>query len=135
VDYYKLAEEEFTAIAALYNAGQYRHAVTHSCMAIEYLLKTKLVQIDPTSEYLYGHDIINIFKIVQEKYESSRDLRSIVRFCRKYHNESRYPTTGTAAFTKEFAEQFEKYVEDTKYYIDNECLATLEDLANRFKSD
>ena len=103
-------------------------------MAIEYLLKTKLVQIDSTSEYLYGHDIINIFKVVQEKFESSRDLYSVVRYCRKYYNESRYPTTGTEAFTKEFAEQFMKYVEDTKYYIDNECPATLEDLANRFNT-
>ena len=135
MDYYTLAEEEITAIEALYGAGQYRHVVTHSCMAIEYLLKTKLVQIDPTSEYLYGHDIINIFKVVQEKYESSRDLRPVVRFCRKYHNESRYPTTDTVTFTKEFAEQFKKYVEDIKYYIDNECPATLEDLVNRFKNE
>ena len=135
MDYYTLAEEESKAIEVLYGAGQYRHVVTHSCMAIEYFLKTKLVQIDPNSEYLYGHDIINIFKTVQEKYESSRDLHSVVRFCRKYHNESRYPTAGTEAFTKEFAEQFIKYVEDAKYYIDTECPATLEDLVNRFKKE
>jgi len=130
-----LAEEEIAAMEVLYRAGQYRQVITHSCMAIEYLLKTKLIQIDSTSEYLYGHDIINIFKTVQEKYGSSKDLHSIVRFCRKYHNESRYPMTSMAVFTKEFAEQFVKYVEDTKYYIDNECPATLEDLVNRFKND
>jgi HEPN domain-containing protein len=133
VNYYELAEEEIEAVETLFDAGKYRHAVYHSCIAIELLLKTKLVQIEPTSALLEGHDIINIFKALQEKYESSRDLRAVVRFCRKYFNESRYPVSGTAVYTKEFAEQFTQYVEDTKYYVDNECAATVDDLKDRFK--
>jgi len=133
VNYYELAEEEIVTARTLYSAGQYRHAVYHSCIAIELLLKTKLVQIEPTSVLLEGHDIINIFKEIQERYKSSKDLLSVVRFCRKYFNETRYPVSGTAVYTKVFAEQFAQYVDDTKYYIDNECAATMEDLADRFK--
>ena len=133
MNYYELAEEEIAASQTLFNAGQYRHAVYHSRIAIELLLKTKLVQLDPTSALLEGHDIINIFKAVHEKYESSRDLLSIVRFCRKYFNESRYPTSGNAGYTKEFAEKFAQHVEDTKFYIDTECAATMESLRDKFK--
>jgi len=128
-----LAEEEVAVARTLHDAGQYRHAVYHSCIAIELLLKTKLVQVEPESALLEGHDIINIFKAVQERFESSRDLLSVVRFCRKYFNESRYPVSGTAVYTKGFAEQFAQHVEDTKFYIDNECAVTMEDLADRFK--
>ena len=135
MNYYALAEDEIKAIKVLFSSGQYRHAITHSCMGIEYLLKTKLVQIAPASELLYGHDIINIFKTVQEKYPSTKDLVSVVRFCRKYLNESRYPEEGTEVYTKEFAERFIQYVADIKDYIDNECTATIEDLANRFSAN
>jgi len=106
VDYYNLADEEMQVVKTLYDAGQYRHAIYHSCMCMEYLLKTKLVQIAPASELLDGHDIINIFKSVNARYKSNKDLRSIVRFCRKYFNESRYPSSGTGAYTKEFAAEF-----------------------------
>jgi len=132
VDYYKLAEEELKAIETLFVAGQYRHVITHTCLCIEYLLKTKLVQIAPTSELLYGHDIINIFKDIQVKYKPGKDLSIGLRFCRKYLNESRYPESGTEIYTKEFAEQFLLHMEEIKYYIDNECSATLEDLANKY---
>jgi len=127
-----LAEEEIQAIDILYTAGQYRHAVYHSCIAIELLLKNKLVQIDPTSVLLEGHDIINIYKTVQKKYESSKDLQPVVRFCRKYFNESRYPLSGTSVYTKEFAADFLQHVKDIRHYIDTECAATIEDLAMRF---
>ena len=132
MNFYALAEEEMQAIDILYNACQYRHAIYHSCIAIELFLKNKLVQIDPNSALLEGHDIINIYKAVQEKYESSKDLRPVVRFCRKYFNESRYPVSGTTVYTKEFAAQFLQHVKDIKHYIDTECTATIEDLATRF---
>ena len=41
MNYYELAEEEIQAIDVLYAAGQHRHAVYHSCIAIELLLKIK----------------------------------------------------------------------------------------------
>ena len=134
MNYYELAEDEIKAMKVLFDSGQYRHVIQHSCLCLEYLLKSKLVQIQPTSELLYGHDIINIFKAVQAKYSSSKDLTSVVKFCRKYFNESRYPSSGTFIYTKEFANQFRQYVDDTKHYIDNECLATFEDLANKNRS-
>jgi len=127
-----LAEEEIQTIDVLYAAGKYRHAVYHSCIAIELLLKSKLVQIDPTSVLLESHDIINIYKAVNEKYESSKDLQLIVRFSRKYFNESRYPVSGKAVYTMGFATQFLQYVKDIKYYIDTECTANLEDLVTKF---
>ena len=133
MNYYELAEEEIKAVNTLYSAGMYRHTVYHCCIAMELLLKTKMVQIDPASVLIEGHDIINIFKAVQEKYPSTKDLRTVVRFCRKYFNESRYPSDGAAVYTKEFAEQFVQYAEDVKFYIDNECTATMDDLANRYK--
>ena len=132
MNFYVLAEEEMQAIDVLYAAGKYRHAVYHSCIAIELLLKNKLVQIDPTSAFLESHDIINIYKTVQEKYKSHKDLQPIVRFCRKYFNESRYPMSGKDLYTMEFAAQFLQYVKDIKHYIDTECTATIEDLATRF---
>jgi len=127
-----LAEEEKQVIDVLYAAGQYRHAVYHSCIAIELFLKSKLVQINPNSAFLESHDIINIFKAVQEQYKSSIDLQPVVRFCRKYFNEARYPMSGTALYTMEFASQFLQYVMDIKQYIDNECMATIADLASKF---
>jgi HEPN domain-containing protein len=133
VDYYKLAEEERQVIKTLYDAGQYRHAITHSCMCIEYLLKTKMVQINPTSELLYGHDIINIFKEIEAKFKPEKDLTSGIRFCRKYLNESRYPESGTEIYTKDFAEQFMQHVENIKDYIVNECIITINDLVDRYK--
>ena len=39
MNYYELAEEEIQAIDVLHAAGQYRHAVYHSCVAIELLPK------------------------------------------------------------------------------------------------
>ena len=135
MDYYKLAEEEMQVVDTLYDAGQYRHAIYHSCMCIEYMLKIKLVQIAPVSEFLDGHDIINIFKVVSAKYKPNKDLRSIVGFCRKYFNESRYPASGTGAYTKEFAEEFIQHVQAIKDYIDNECASSAEDLVNKFKKN
>jgi HEPN domain-containing protein len=133
VNYYQLAEEEIDAVKALYDAGKYRHAVYHSCLCMEYLLKTKLVQLEPTSVLLDGHDIINIFKVVHAKHKSTKDLRSVIGFCRKYFNEARYPSSGTEAYTKEFAEEFMQYMNDIKLYIDNECTSTVEDLMSKFK--
>ena len=133
MDYYKLAEEEMQVTETLYNAERYRHAVFHACMSMEYFLKAKLVQINPASEFLDTHDIINIFKVIQSKYKPSRDLRPIVGFCRKYFNESRYPASGTAVYTKEFAEEFMEYVGNIKNYIDSECVATVEDLVYKFR--
>ena len=132
MNYYELAEDEIKAIEVLFNSSHYRHVIQHSCLCLEYLLKSKLVQIEPTSELLYGHDIINIFKAVQEKYSSSKDLTSVIKFCRKYFNETRYPSSGTSIYTEEFAKQFRQYVDTVKHYIDNECFASIEDLANKY---
>jgi len=106
---------------------------TISCLCVELLLKTKLIQIDPTSVLLEGHDLINIFKAVHAKYNSANDLSYAVRDCRKYFNESRYPASGTKVYSKAFSEQFLKHVENVKYYIDNECTATIADLKDKYR--
>lgn len=58
-----------------------------------------------------------------------------MKACRKYNNESRYPYNGMGIFTKDFAEMFIEYVNDTKSYIDNECSATLGDLKKKFEGN
>ena len=68
MDYYRLAKEEIQAIKTLFDAGQYRHAITHTCLCIEYLLKTKLVQIAPTS---HNRNRVRIW--VRQPHHNRRD--------------------------------------------------------------
>jgi len=37
-----------------------------------------------------------------------------------------------AVFTDDFAEQFLLYIKDIRYYVDEECQATIEDLKSKF---
>ncbi len=52
---------------------------------------------------------------------------------RKYFNESRYPYAGDIrVYTRGFADEFIKITDDVKYYVDNECIATEDDLTKKF---
>lgn len=133
MNYYNNAVSWYNSAKFSLTGGFYQQSVSQSCLAVELFLKSKLILIDPGSELDKTHDSINIFKVVAKKYPPKKDLLPGVRNCRKYFNEARYPYGGTEIYSKEFAEEFVKYVEDVMDYIDNECQATLEDLQNKFE--
>jgi hypothetical protein len=60
-------------------------------------------------------------------------MESMILRCRKYFNESRYPyASDVSIYTKEFAAEFIEFITIIKDYIDNDCLATVEDLKDRY---
>ena len=131
MNYYDNALNWYSSAKFLLAGEFYQQSVSQSCLAVELFLKSKLIMIDPDSELDKSHDSISIFKEVAKKYPPKKDLLHGIRYCRKYFNEARYPYSGTSIYTKEFAEEFVKYVEDVINYIDNECKASLEDLQNK----
>lgn len=110
----------------------YQQSISQSCLAVELFLKSKLILVDPDSELDKSHDSISIFKELAKKYPTRKELLHGIRNCRKYFNEARYPHSGTDIYTKEFAEEFVKYVEDVRDYIDNECPTSMQDLQNKY---
>ena len=133
MNYYDNAVNWYNSAKFSLKGGFYQQSVSQSCLAVELFLKSKLILIDPDSELDKSHDAISIFKEVSKKYPPREDILPGIRICRKYFNESRYPLTGTAIYTKEFAEEFIKYVEDVVDYIDHDCQASLEDLQSKFE--
>jgi len=81
-----------------------------------------------------SHDVINIYKCLSKRYKSKEDLLPALVRCRKYFNEARYPSSDSAAYTKEFCEEFLIYLDSIKSYVDNQCQATLDDVVERFKN-
>ena len=64
---------------------------------------------------------------------SGKDLINSIRLCRKYHNEARYSNISKSdLYDLEFASRFIGIVSDVREYIDNECIATLDDLHNKY---
>lgn len=115
------------------DAKFYADSVYASCLAIEFYLKSVMNRVPNSKKYEFTHDVINLYNEINKKYPSSKDLSLIMRRCRKYNNESRYPYNGVEIFTSEFAEEFLSYVKLVKEYVDNECKPTIDDLKNKFK--
>ena len=67
------------------------------------------------------------------RFKSHKDLLQIVKLGRKYFNESRYPHGDTAIYTKDFAQEFLRYVDKIKSYIDDVCIGNIADLQNKFR--
>ena len=132
MEYYKLAEDKQKVALLTKGAGFYADSIYASCLAVEFYLKSVMNRVPEAQEFEFTHDVINLYYAIKNKYPSSQDLSEAVKFCRKYNNESRYPYSGTTVFTDDFAEKFLIYVENVKYYIDEECQANLEDLKNKF---
>ena len=121
MNYYDNAIDVHESAVILYKNGKYRMSVYNSCLAIELYLKSKLSLVEHPIMLEASHDIINIYRCLLKRFPSSKDLDSIIKFCRKYFNESRYPSMGTEAYTDEFSNTFLKHVADIKKYIDQEC--------------
>ncbi|MCL2813832.1 MAG: HEPN domain-containing protein [Oscillospiraceae bacterium] len=132
MEYYKLAEDKQKVAQLTKDAGFYADSIYASCLAVKFYLKSVMNRVPEAQEFEFTHDVINLYYAIKNKYPSSQDLSEAVKFCRKYNNESRYPYSGTTVFTDDFAEKFLIYVENVKYYIDEECQANLEDLKNKF---
>ena len=131
--YYEDAMEwEGTAID-LYACGRYRGAVYMACLAVECLLKSKVEVIDPYNKKLSEHDSIYLFRLINSKYPTNKDLMTGIKLCRKYHSDVRYSNTHSEAYDSEFAKRFIKIVSDLKAYINNECAVTIEDLAEKYE--
>ena len=112
---------------------RYRTSVYSSCLAIELFLKSALNVIDPNSDYLESHDVVNLYNTVARKYPPSSDLTPVVKKCRKHFNESRYPVV-EEIYDEKFADEFIGYVLKIRNYVDNECHINDQDLLTKFKS-
>ena len=113
--------------------GKYQVSIALSCLSAELYLKSVLERVEHSVDLETSHDVINIYRCVNKRYKSTKDLLHALVLFRKYFNEARYPAFNSAAYTKEFCEDFLGYVDLVKNYVDNECQATLEDVQNKFK--
>ena len=128
MNYYDNAVEAHEVAELLYKSSKYRFSIYNSCLAMELYLKSRLQLVDNWEKYEFSHDIINIYRHLTKRFISSKNLLKSVTLGRKYFNESRYPHGDMKAYTKEFAQEFLGHLEDIKNYVDNECVATLDDL-------
>ncbi|MCL2015983.1 MAG: HEPN domain-containing protein [Defluviitaleaceae bacterium] len=136
MDFYDNAwETEQTAID-LANIGRYRYSVYLSCLASELYLKSKLHLVDHDEELETSHDVIKMLDVLSKRFTTGKNLKNMIKFSRKYYNESRYPYAGdVSAYTKDFAEQFLEFTAAVREYVENDCLATMDDLADKYSKD
>jgi len=137
VDFYDNAwEAEQTAID-LVNIGRYRYAVYISCLATELYLKSKLHLVDHGDDELEtSHNVIKMLRVLSKRFPPKKHLKSMVEFSRKYYNESRYPYAGDVSiYTKDFAQQFLEFTAAVRDYVENDCLATMDDLSDKYSKD
>jgi len=133
VNFYDNALEVHQSAEILYKNEHYRMSVSTSCLAMELYLKSKLYLTEKGEDYAYGHDAINMYRELANRFGFDKWLFEIVKLSRKYFNESRYPHGDTAIYTKAFAQEFLGYVADIKDFIDNECIATVDDLKDKYR--
>ena len=132
MNYYDNAMEVHEVAEILRKHGKYRISVYNSCLAMELYLKSKLPLVDDGEQLEFSHDVVNIYRHLNKRFASVKDLLKIITMGRKYFNESRYPRGDTEIYTDEFAKKFFGYVENIISYINNECTATIDDLRNKF---
>ena len=136
MDFYTNAQEtEQTAICML-EACRYRHSIYMSCLAVELYLKSKLHLVPHRDNLETSHNIVSMYNALVLRYPSKKDLLPMIDLCRKYFNESRYPYAGdNSVYTENFTKEFIKIVCAVKDYIDNECVATIDDLKNKYDGE
>jgi len=100
---------------------------------VELYLKSVLGQVEHPTDLETSHDVISIYKCLSKRYRATEDLLPALVRCRKNFNEARYPASGSAAYSKEFCEEFLEYIDMVRRYVDNQCQATLDDVVERFK--
>ena len=133
MDFYENAVDVHEAAEILNKNGKHRMSVYNSCLAIELYLKSRLPLVENAASFEMSHDVVNIYRTLNKRSTSKKNLTRIVTLSRKYFNESRYPSSGTKMFTNELAAEFLEYVSEIKDYVDNQCIADINDLKNRYK--
>lgn len=132
MDYYKNAEDNAEVARLSYENGKYQVSISLSCLAVELYLKSVLGLVSHSIDLETSHDVINIYRCISKRYKSKTDLLPYLVQCRKYFNEARYPTSNSAVYTREFSEEFLDYVSAVKEFVDSQCKADIEDLADKF---
>jgi len=132
--YYDDAQEWHGTAIDLMSCGRHRASVYMSCLAVECYLKAKVEANDPNDVKLGEHDSIYLYRVLKTRYDSKTDLSQDIALCRKYHNEARYSNTVTLdVYNIDFASRFVGIVDRVKQFVDEECMATLADLENKYK--
>ena len=132
---YLNAQETESAAKALLDMGHYRQSIYLFCMAIELYLKSKLHLVDHDIDLEASHNVIGLYTVLTKRFHPETDMMPIIKKCRKYFNESRYPYAGDiSTYTKEFAEEFMDITAKVKEFIDNDCMATMDDLLNKYSN-
>ena len=132
--YYEDALEWLGTAVDLKDCGRYRASIYMSCLAVECFLKAKVEAVDPDNARLGEHDSIYLYRVLKEKYKSKSDLSKDIVLCRKYHNEARYSNSAKHdVYDEGFVCRFIEIVNKVKDFIDEECIATLDDLADKYK--
>jgi len=89
------------------------------------------MEVHKAAEVLYDNEQYRIS--VSKRFCPNEDLLQFVKLGKKYFNESRYPFSDTAIYTKAFAQEFLGYVNAIKDYIDDVCVGNIDDLQNKFR--
>ena len=133
MEFYANAWETELSAIDLFNAGRYRHSISLACLAVGLYLKSKLHLVSHRVDLEKSHDVIGLYDALCSHYQPKVNMRSMINICRKYFNESRYPYDGdTSVYTQAFAKEFIDFVVDIRQFIDNECMATIDDLAAKY---
>ena len=133
MNFYDNAMEVHLAAESLHENGHNRMSIFNSCLAIELFLKSKISLVEGWERFEFSHDVVNMYRHLTKRFPSKTDLTKEITLGRKYFNESRYPYDDTAIYTKEFAQEFLEYVAAVKDYIDNQCIASIDDLQDKFQ--
>jgi len=135
VNFYNNAQETEQAAEALFDAGLYRQSVYMACLAVELYLKSKLQLVEHNEDLEFSHDVINLYRALLTRFKPKTNMDSMITRSRKYMTESRYPySSDVSIFTKEFATEFLDFVYAIRDFIDNDCLATMDDLKDKYSS-
>lgn len=133
MDYYANAQRNEQAAITLLKNFHYQQSISLACLAVELYLKSKLHLVNHERDLLFSHDVVNIYKALTSRYNPKKDMLPMIAMCRKYFNESRYPfSSDISAYTEEFTKEFIEHVSDIRDFIDNDCIATIDDLKNRY---
>ena len=133
MNYYTNAQETEQAAIALLNVKLYRQSIYMSCLAVELYLKSRLHLVSHDDGLERSHDIVNLYKALLTRYQPKINHDKMITRCRKYFNESRYPyASDVSMYTDEFAQEFIDFILLIKDYIDNKCIASVDDLESKY---
>ncbi len=132
MDYYKNAKDNEEIARIAYDNKKYQVSISLICLSIELYLKSHLDLVEHPIDLETTHDVINIYRCLAKRFKYKKDLTTSMTYSRKYFNESRYPSSNSMVFSKEFCEEFLSRLDEVKDYVDNYCIPNFNDLQNKF---